>query len=200
MKHISILVFVLSIINSISAIDLEKAFKLSYQYEEQGNISQAIETLTQIYDKESYEINLRLGWLYYQQNLYQKSSEYYQKCIELNSMSIEAKFGIIQTFKSMGYNDKSLKAYQEILKIDNNNTEASYQIASLYYNRKEFRNALKYLEKIIKLYPNNHRIVLLMAWSQMQLSRFGDAKLNFEKVLILNPSDESAQEGLSIIP
>ena len=92
------------------------------------------------------------------------------------------------------------KFFSVEVKIDNNNTEASYQIASLYYNRKEFRNALKYLEKIIKLYPNNHRIVLLMAWSQLQLSRFGDAKLNFEKVLILNPSDESAQEGLSIIP
>jgi len=199
MKYLVALIVLVSSLNHSYAIDLEQFFKKSYEFEYNGNYQKAIETLKNVYDKDSYEMNLRLGWLYYMSSLFQESSDYYQKCISAKSYSIEAKFGLINAQSAMGYWDAVVKQYGEILKIDANNSKANYQLGYIYYNRKDFRNALKYFEKVVNLYPFDHDALLMNAWTQLQLSKFNDAKLMFEKVLMNTPGDESAKEGLSYI-
>ena len=93
MKYLVALIVLVSSFNHSYAIDLEQIFKKSYEFEYNGNYQKAIETLKNVYDKDSYEMNLRLGWLYYMSSLFQESSDYYQKCINAKSYSIEAKFG-----------------------------------------------------------------------------------------------------------
>ena len=57
----------------------QQAFKESYVQEYNKQYAEAIASLNKVYDEKSYEINLRLGWLNYQNKNYQKSQEFYQK-------------------------------------------------------------------------------------------------------------------------
>lgn len=191
----------LTIIFTIPAVatDLPSVFKKSYEYEYAGNYKNAIAVLKDIYDKESYEINLRLGWLYFNSSLFQQASEYYDKCIASKPLSIEAKFGKIKVLTAMGYWDKAIKQYNEIFRVDPSNSKAHYKLGLIYYNRKDFRNALKHFEKVVNLYPFDHDGLLMSAWTNLQLQKFKEAKVLFEKVLMNTPGDESALEGLTYI-
>ena len=122
---------VLSIAQDNSAI--LGAFEKSYLYEYSGDYSKAIDALKNVYDEESYEINLRLGWLTYMGGFFTESTAYYQKSIELRPLSIEAKFGFVYPASALGNWEQVKKHYNEILKIDSQNTLANYRLGSFYY-------------------------------------------------------------------
>ena len=44
---------------------LTAIFKQSYEYEATKNYEAAVNVINSLYSETSYEINLRLGWLYY---------------------------------------------------------------------------------------------------------------------------------------
>lgn len=199
MKNMLLLGLSLCLSLSAFSIDLESVFKKSYEYEYAGEYKKAIQTLKDVYDQDSYEMNLRLGWLYYMSSQYQDSEKYYNKCISAKPYSIEAKLGRVNALSAMGYWDKVIGEYKDILKIDANNYKANYQLGYIYYVRKEYRTALKYFEKIANLYPFDHDSLLMLAWTQLQLAQYNEAKVLFEKVLMNTPGDESAKEGLTYI-
>ena len=60
-----------------------KGFQASYLNEATGNLQGAIDDLKAVYDEDSYEINLRLGWLSYSAGLFTESSSYYNRAIDL---------------------------------------------------------------------------------------------------------------------
>ena len=62
---------------------VQKAFKTSYTKETNKDFEGAIKALKDVYAETSYEINLRLGWLYYQNGLNVESTSYYTKAINL---------------------------------------------------------------------------------------------------------------------
>ncbi len=55
---------------------LQAAFKESYTQESVRNFTGAIATLAKLYDEKSYELNLRIGWLYYLNKDYPQSQSY----------------------------------------------------------------------------------------------------------------------------
>jgi hypothetical protein len=56
--------------------ELQDAFSESYRYEAQKDYSRAISVLTEVYQSESYELNIRLGWLNYLAGMYTESVAY----------------------------------------------------------------------------------------------------------------------------
>ena len=77
----------------INAQDVDKAFSQSYKLESEKDYKGATNELNKVYDKKSYPINIRLAWLYYLDEDFPKSIEYYNKCIKLKPLSIEALLG-----------------------------------------------------------------------------------------------------------
>ena len=100
---------------------IQLAFSSSYASEKAGEHTKAIEELKKIYDTESYEINLRLGWLSYQAGLFTESMAYYQKAIALRPFAIEAKLGFVYPASAKGNWEQLRTQYVEILKIDPQN-------------------------------------------------------------------------------
>jgi len=52
---------------------LREAFSKSYEFEAKGNYTEAISALKTVYQEDSYETNLRLGWLTYLAGLFTES-------------------------------------------------------------------------------------------------------------------------------
>jgi tetratricopeptide (TPR) repeat protein len=175
------------------------AFTKSYSYENEGEYTKAIAQLKNVYDENSYEINLRLGWLNYLSGLFSESMPYYEKCILLKPLSIEARLGIVYPASSMGNWNQVEKRYKEILEIDPENSLVNYRMGLIFYGREDYQTAFNYFEKVVNHYPFDYDSVIMLAWTNYMMGKSREAKVLFQKALLNQPGSESALEGLSLI-
>lgn len=197
-----VLAIILSGTLSISAFAQDKiidAFKQSYSLEKTENFKGAIESLKAVYQSDSYELNLRLGWLTYLAGHVQESIDYYSKAVSLKPYAIEPKLGLVLPLSVQGKWIEIEEIYQKILLIDPNNFLVNYRLGLIYYNRGNFDKADPYLEKVVNLYPFDYDGLILLAWNKLNLQKSREAKILFQKVLMNNPDDASALEGLKLI-
>ena len=196
------LVLVLSTVWATKGQDyksIQQAFAESYTHEYAGEYTKAVESLKKIYDADSYEINLRLGWLMYLSGLFTESTTYYQKALTLKPLSIEARLGYAYPASALGNWIHVINLYEEILEIDPENSLTNYRLGSIYYGKTDYSTALKYFENVANHYPFDYDNLIMYAWTNFQLGNFREAKVLFNKALMVKPDDESALEGLKLI-
>ena len=178
---------------------LQEAFSRSQECEGRGNFTDAISSMKSIYQEDSYEINVRLGWVTYLAGQFTESSAYYQKAIKLKPYAIEARIGFANPASALGNWDQVISEYNQVLSIDPQNTTVNYRMGSIYYGRKDYAKAEKYLEKVVNLYPFDFDSMVLYAWTNYRLGKLREAQVLFNKALLMRPNDASAKEGLGRI-
>lgn len=178
---------------------MQKAFSDSYTQEYYKKYPEAIASLSKVHSDDSYETNLRLGWLNYLNKAYGPSQTYYQKAVALKPYSIEAKLGLSKPLSAVENWDKVLEQYEEVLKIDPQNYTAGYWSGVIYYNRKKYDAAIRNFERLVNLYPFDYDVNHMLAWSYLNSGRNNEAKLLFNKALLIKPGDASALAGLAKI-
>ncbi|MFT3912401.1 MAG: tetratricopeptide repeat protein [Ferruginibacter sp.] len=198
-KTMAIAVIMLSALfaNAQNQSELEKAFSDSYTQEYNKKYTEAIATLSKLYSTDSYELNLRLGWLYYENKNYTQSQNFYQVAVKLKPYAIEAKLGLVKPLAALESWDKVLQQYEDIIKIDPQEYTANYWAGVIQYNRKKYEAASKLFEKIVNLYPFDYDANHMLAWAYLNLGKNNDAKILFGKALLMRPQDPSCLEGLS---
>jgi len=198
LKRSIIIIFVLLGLNA-NAQSLQEAFIKSYKYESEAKYDDAAKEILKHYDKSSYVINLRLGWLMYMAEQYDKSSQYYQLSIKQKPLSIEALLGKTYPESVLGNWDNVISLYKEVLQIAPNNYTANLKLAQIYLNTKKYSDADKYVKLILSQYPFNFDVLIVAAWNNYYLGKLREAKILFNNALLLYPNNESATEGLSKI-
>ena len=178
---------------------LQKAFASSYQWEVDGKYTEAINELKSVYNEESYDINLRLGWLHYVSGLFSESTPYYLVCIQLKPLSIEARLGIVNPAAAMGNWVQVENVYNDILEMDSENSTANYRLGVIYYGKADYKKASKYFERLLNHYPFDYDAIIMSAWTYFRMGEMRKAKILFNKALLNQPNDKSALEGLSLI-
>ncbi|MEI8007573.1 MAG: tetratricopeptide repeat protein [Bacteroidota bacterium] len=194
-----ILAFSLNAFAQTSYTVQQDAFSKSYSYESRGNFTDAITAMKTVYQEDSYEINLRLGWVEYLAGQFTESSAYYQKAIKLKPYAIEAKIGFANPASALGNWDQVITQYNDVLAIDPQNTIVNYRMGSIYYGRKDYAKAEKFLEKVVNLYAFDYDSMVLYAWTEYRLGKLREAQVLFNKALLMRPKDASATEGLGLI-
>ncbi len=179
--------------------ELQDAFSESYRYEAQKDYSRAISVLTEVYQSESYELNIRLGWLNYLAGMYPESVAYYKKAVELKPFSVEAKLGYTYPLSMLGNVNEIKIQYEKILEITPMNTVAHYNLGMIEYNAADYPSALKHFEKVVNLYPFDYDGTIMFAWTHFKLGKLREAEILFNKALLIKPGDESALEGLELV-
>lgn len=198
MKHTVILMaLALCFGTNAQTQDTQKgAFAKSYQHEYDADYISAISELTAIYEASSYEINLRLGWLYYLQKDYLKSKRYYQKARDLKPNSIEAMFGYVYPIAALENWDEVIQIYKEILKLDPANYTANLRMANIFYFRKDFNRAITYAEVNGKNFPFDYSTNLVLGQINIGLGKIGQAKSYLNKALLYYPESTDAADLL----
>lgn len=186
-------------ISSLAQDKIIDAFKQSYSLEKTENFKGAVESLKVVYQADSYELNLRLGWLTYLAGQVQESLDYYSKAVSLKPYAIEPKLGLVLPLSVQGKWSEIEEIYQKILQIDPQNSLVNYRLGLIYYNRGDFDKADPYLEKVVNLYPFDYDGLILLAWNKLNLQKSRESKVLFQKVLMNNPDDASALAGLKLI-
>ena len=203
MKKIIILVISMVYLAGTAAgqdfITISEAFKRSYSYENESKFTEASGELIKVYEANSYEINIRLGWLTYKDSSYSESMEYYQKAIDLKPFAIEPRLGYVTPAAAAGNWNQVEEQYNKILTVDPMNTTANYWLGVIFYNREQFDTALRYFEKVANLYPFDYDCTIMYAWTNYKMQKLREAKVLFQKALLINPGDTSALQGLGLI-
>ncbi len=179
--------------------ELQEAFSKSYAFEADKKYAEAISALTSLSSENRYEINLRLGWLYYLSLKYDQSIAYYLKCTTLMPVATEPLWAVLNPYLAKEDWVNVEKTYLSILKQDPKNTTANYKLGLIYYYRKNYTAAKKYFDVTLNLFPFDYDSLLMSAWTHYFLGNMKDAKVLFNKVLLYAPNDKSALEGLSLI-
>lgn len=177
---------------------VQEAFKNSYELEVKGDFKEAANELKNVYNEDSYETNLRLGWLNYMAGNFTESIAFYQKTMDLMPYADEAKFGYIFPLSALGKWDEVITVYESILENSNHNTKAMYYLGTIYYNRKQYDKAIGYFKQLIDLYPFDFEGLYMYAWCNLQLGKKKEAKILFQKALLNKPNDIKASEGLAL--
>ena len=178
---------------------LEKAFSQSYQFEKKGDFKASAKEIQNVYEEESYEINLRLGWLYYNAKMYDESVAFYTKAQKLKPYSEESKFGLILPKAAQSKWNDVISLYDKILELNPNNTIALYRLGLIWYERKDYNKAYPLFKKVVDLYPFGYDGLLMLAWTSYFTGNYNQAKILFNKVKLFNPGDKSANEGLKLL-
>lgn len=175
---------------SINAQDFNSklaAFSSSYEKEYTQNYDDAIKALENIYSKDDYEINLRLGWLYYSKGDHNKSVAFYKKAVVLKPSSVEAKLALVNPLSYLGNWDEIVTTYEELLKTDAKNYTVNYRLSLIWYNRKKYTQALSYAKAIQPVYPFDYETNLLLGKINIALGNIIDAKSALQKAILYNP-------------
>ena len=175
---------------SQNEIELRNAFKQSYIEEYNLKYTKAIEVLTPYANMNTYEINVRLAWLYYCNAKFNDAAIRYKKAVELSPKSIEARMGYIYTLASLEKWDVVIDQYKAILTIDPTHAVANYNLALIYYNRADYKSALPYISTYINCYPFNFDGVNLAGWIKSNLGNKDEAIAFFKKALLLSPDEK----------
>ncbi len=179
--------------------ETKDAFQQSYIQEATGEVSAAINSLKEVYDEKSYEVNLRLGWLSYLGGGFTEAIAYYNKAIELMPYAIEPRFGIVYPGAAMGNWTMVMKQYEKILEISPNNSIAMHRLGLIFYGKEDYESARKYFEKVANLYPFDYDALTMLGWSYFKLNNIREAKVLFQKALLHTPGGTSAMEGLDLL-
>lgn len=178
---------------------MEDAFQKSIGYENKQDYTNAISSIKPFATSTNYEVNVRLGWLYYSAGDFNNSVTYYSKAISLRPNATEPLWGIVYPYGELKKWTELQDIYNKIIVLDPKNTTANYRLGlSAYYN-KDYTTAKKYFDIVITLYPLDYNTLLMSAWTYYFLGKMNDAKLTFNKVLMIMPDDKSAKEGLALI-
>lgn len=179
--------------------NLQKAFSKSYAYEYKQKYDSAILVIRNVYTENSYECNLRLGWLEYLAGKYSESAGFYKKAAALMPASTEAVWGMVNPLSAQEKWSEVEKCYLSILQLDPKNSLAHFRLGSIYYYRKDYVKAKSYFDVALNLYPFDYDALLMSAWTNYFLGKTNEARVLFNKVLLNKPADTSALEGLSLI-
>lgn len=174
-----------------------EAFSKSYTYEGNMDYTKAINSITAVYDANSYTMNLRLGWLNYLAGEYIKSESYYKKAITLEQKSVEARLGYVYPISAIGNWDEVIKVYNEILTIDPQNSTVNYRLAYIYSVRKDYEKAAMYSLKVLKLYPFDFDSNYLLGQIYVTQGKILEAKIHLTRAVEYNPSSSEAKNLLN---
>ena len=202
-KFIFLFAFILASYTAVTRAQnydaLISAFQQSYLNEASGDYHKAIENLRSVYKEDSYEINLRLGYLCYLSGRFTESVAYYSKAVELMPLSVEARLGIVLPASAMGNWSQVIRHYEKILEITPNYSIVLHRLGLIYYGKNDFSSAERYFEKVVNLFPFDYDALTMLAWTKLRLNKTREAKVLFYKALMHTPTGSSAVEGLDLL-
>jgi tetratricopeptide (TPR) repeat protein len=175
------------------------AYSKSYSYEAAKRYHEAAAIFITAYDTNSYEMNLRLGYLYYLLGRNNLSIVYYKRAAFLMPNAQEPLWGLINPLAVQENWKEVEKIYYTILKSDPLNVTANYYLGCIFYYRQDYVKAKKHFDITNNQYPFKYGYLVMGGWTNYFLGNKKDAQELFGKALQFNPNDSSALEGLSLV-
>lgn len=198
MKKLLLLLLLLSTsLFSANLTDYQENYFKSFTLEENKKYDEAIELLETIYPKYKYdyELNLRLGWLYYTNKKYQKSIEYLKNANNIQKNSIEPLNMILLPYTALKDIENVKKYASLVIKKSPANYYALIRLAYAYYSVKKYKKALQQYKVLVSFFSSDTNAKLGLAATYLKLKDFINAQKYYLEILKVSPYHETAYKG-----
>ncbi|MBI2259625.1 MAG: tetratricopeptide repeat protein [Flavobacteriia bacterium] len=177
---------------------LKKAYNQSLEEEYAKSYAKAYQTLKAVCQENSYEANLRMGWLAYVNEKYDEAVKYYKTAAKLKPNSTESLWGLASPLTVLQKWEELNNTYLQIIKNDPKNSLANYYVGLYYYAEKNYAKANQYFSVSFELNPMDFEICRMSAWTFYFLKNKEKSIELFNRCLIMNQTNPSALEGIKL--
>ncbi len=183
---------------ALTPVEIQDAYKRSYNYEAIVDYDNAIKALALVLDEypTGYTVNLRLGWLHYLNQQYANSIRYYQQAMKAIPFSTEAKLGYsLPLLAQEKYSDVE-SVMNKIISVDFYNYPANLRLAFVLRMQEKYDLAEKVADRMLAFYPIDVPFLTEQALTKDALDDDDKAMAIFWDVLVLDPDNLTAKKYL----
>src|SRR2546427_270793 len=154
----------------------EAVTTLAYLYNEEGDATRAIESLSSIPDTaRSAKLYSALGYTYEQQKQYKNAIEAYRRAIELDRDNLDAMRGLAQNLMNDGQTDAALEQYKIIADANPEDAQTYLHMAEIYRKTGKFDLALENLKKVESMVQDSIEVPYNIAAVYQVQGRYDEA-------------------------
>lgn len=176
----------------VAAADpVAEAVAESINLEKQTKYDEAVLALTNV-RKPAYLVYVRLGWLHYLRADYEKSKQFYQQAMRMQSKALEPRLGyMLPLLAQYRYAEVEATA-KSVLTIDANHPTASLRLAYALRMQSKFNPARDVNARMLELYPTDLGFLVEQLLSSVG-AKHPDVPLLCETILALDPDNVTAK-------
>lgn len=137
---------------------------------------------------------LRKGWLNYVKGSHSKSIEYYNKAINKNEKSLDARLGIILPLMAQQRWREAASNANKVLEVAPWNYHAHVRLMAAQEALKQWSDLEKHARSVVERYPTDVDALVFLARALRQLGSDKEAIQAYRKVLELVPSNFEASQ------
>ena len=157
---------------------------LAYFYNEEGDVTRAVETLNSLPDaSRSGKLYAALGYTYEQQKQYKDAIKAYKRAIEMDRDNLDAIRGLAQNLLNDGQTEAALEQYKIIADSNPEDAQTYLRIAEIYRRDGRFDLALENLKKAESLVPDSIEVPYNIAAVYQLQGRFDEAVLLLQQLV-----------------
>jgi len=175
------------------------AIQISFIYQEQDNIPEAITFLQDVVKivPDSPELLLYLGSFYEETEKYEKAETTIKQGLEIDPQNVRLHFRLGVVYDKWGRKEDSIEAMKTVIRLDPKNANAlnylGYTYADLGQNLNE---AEQLIREALKYKPDDGYITDSLGWVYFKKKEFKKALMILEQAVILVPDDPIILEHL----
>ena len=185
--------FLILIVSTNSLLAEVSPWQESYRLESNFQYDAALNALNGV-SSDSELVFLRRGWLNYLKGSHSKSIEYYNKAINKNEKSLDARLGIILPLMAQQRWREAASNANKVLKVAPWNYHAHARLMATEEALKQWSQLEKHARSVAERYPSDVDALIFLARAYRQLGNENAAAQSYKKALELVPSNFEASQ------
>ncbi|MCP5169562.1 MAG: tetratricopeptide repeat protein [Hahellaceae bacterium] len=173
--------------------NLNDAWQLSYNKEYSGDLGGAMIVLEPyLKQKETRELTLlRYGWLLYSQQNYNDSADYYLNALRMNTLSVEARMGLMLNLMAQKRWSEAMRYGQQVLSFSDNYL-TQIRMLSCEEGLRDWSALRKRAQALISRYPTDAQAWVYLARAENWEGNINDSLRAYRQVVRLSPTHQEA--------
>ena len=185
--------FLILIVSTNSLLAEVNPWQESYRLESNYQYDAALNALNGV-SSDSELVFLRRGWLNYLKGSHSKSIDYYNKAINKNGKSLDARLGIILPLMAQQRWREAASNANKVLKVAPWNYHAHARLMATEEALKQWSQLEKHARSVTERYPSDVDALIFLARAYRQLGNENAAAQSYKKALELVPSNFEASQ------
>ena len=176
-----------------------KIFQLAYYYEQNKELTKAIECFKKVLklDNKNIEALLHIGYIYRSIKENIKAFKCFKQVLILEKKNFSAYYGLARLYQSLeNHSEEAINSYKVCLELNPESIEANLQLGILYLKEKKYEDSLTCLKKVISLEPNNILGLVSLGNVYLENKNYVEAINNLELVLKIDKKNVAANAAL----
>lgn len=183
---------------SITQANSDDNWALSYQLEAKQKYAEAQKVMESVSDtgRDAELLALRNGWLLYLQDNYSDAIRAYNKALQINPRSLDARLGFTLPLMAQSRWQEAARQAQLALDQASGNYTAHLRLLACELALQQWDQLRTHAQQLNALFPAEHLPWLYLGYALQNKGKNNEARSAFQQVLIRSPENGDAKTAM----